>query len=110
MLFGGVQSAKEKESTVYADKPAAPWSLVYFFQVEGTNSTFKQRVVFTGNLLVDSDVLSAKQSNAESNQRSALQLQKNGPTPTELQNSRIAGQAVIGDGRTLQINAAPASP
>ena len=47
---------------------------------------------------------------ATSNQRSAFQFQQSGPTPSELQNSRITGQAIIGDGRTLQINAAPVSP
>ena len=112
VFVAGAQSANEKGNrlAMAADQPAAPQNRAFSFQVEGTNRTFRQRVVFTGNLLVDTDALSAKQSNAESNQRSALQLQQNGPTSTELQNSRIAGQAVIGDGRTLQINAAPASP
>ena len=112
LLQSRVKSAKEEGKRVVpsADKAAAPQSLGYFFQVVGTNSTLNQRVVFSGNVIVDTNTLRAIQTNVRGGSAGAFQFQQGGVTAPELQNSRISGKAVIGDVRTVEINATPVSP
>jgi hypothetical protein len=110
VLANRVLPVKEAGGAMVADKPTAPQNPAYSFQVVGTNSMSRQRVVFTGNLTVNTNALSAMQAKFPGFRGGASQLQQNAPTPSELQNSRITGQAVLGDGRTIEINAAPVSP
>jgi hypothetical protein len=91
-------------------EPAMPAGPGYFFRVAGTNSTLNQPVVFSGNLLVNTNALAAAQSNAAVGAAGAFLYQQAGPTPPELQNSRITGKAVIGNVRAIEINATPVTP
>jgi hypothetical protein len=103
------QSAKELQADrmktkIESPMPAGPG---YFFRVAGTNSRLNQQVVFSGNMLVDTNALAVAQSNAAVGAAGAYFKQQAGPIQPELQNARITGQAVIDNVRTIEVNATP---
>lgn len=83
----------------------------YFFRVAGTNRSLNQRVVFTGNLLPGTNAmtqsLDALRDQSVLNNRAQQQNTLRVP-PVQLQNFRVAGQAVVGERQQLMINAVPA--
>jgi hypothetical protein len=80
----------------------------YFFNVSGTNRNLKQRITFSGNFIPLSNVLNtannAVAGGGTVDGRNAAQLNA---TPPVLLNSRIAGKAVIGGIREIEVNANP---
>jgi hypothetical protein len=85
----------------------------YSFRVAGTNRSLNQKVVFTGDLLPATNLVSllpaaSNLSTGRVVERYPAVPAKPGPLP--LLNSRISGKVVIGTGNAVEINALPASP
>jgi hypothetical protein len=84
-----------------------------FFRVAGTNLTLKQKVVFSGDLLAISSVMTNLQSSEGNIGGSAG---GGGPSSSATTNqsswpvSRVTGTAAIGATNTIEINAVPRSP
>jgi hypothetical protein len=81
----------------------------YFFSVAGTNRNLNQNVVFSGNLIPLTNILSLR-SNAGAF-GGALRTGRPAPAmpePSLLSNSRISGKAVIGNEKEIEVNATPA--
>jgi hypothetical protein len=79
----------------------------YFFSVSGTNLNLKQRITFSGNFIPLSNLNTANNTaavGATFDGRNAAQLNA---TPPVMLNSRIAGKAVIGGTREIEVNANP---
>jgi hypothetical protein len=95
----------------------------YFFRVAGTNRSLQQNVVFSGNLIANSDSPQAPSQNASggfggggggggnsAQSKTGNQIQqilKNQGQQSLFSNSRIAGTAVIGNTNQVEINAVP---
>ena len=85
----------------------------YSFRVAGTNRSLNQKVVFTGNLLTATNLVSLVP--AATNLSPGDVLERNQAVPVQhglvpLLNSRISGKVVIGSRKAVEINALPASP
>jgi hypothetical protein len=85
----------------------------YSFRVAGTNRSLNQKVVFTGDLLTTTNLVSLV--SAATNLSPGGALEKYQSTPAQqsllpLLNSRISGKVVVGSGKAVEINALPASP
>jgi len=85
----------------------------YSFRVAGTNRSLNQKVVFTGNLLTTTNLVSLVP--AATNLSLGDVPERNQAVPVQpglvpLLNSRISGKVVIGSGKAVEINALPASP
>jgi hypothetical protein len=79
----------------------------YFFSVSGTNVNLKQRITFSGNFIPLSNLNTANNTaavGATFDGRNSAQLNV---TPPVMLNSRIAGKAVIGGTREIEVNANP---
>lgn len=83
----------------------------YFFRVAGTNRSLNQRVVFTGNFLPGTNTMAQSldvlRNQAALNERRQQQNALRVP-PVQLQNFRVAGEAIVGERQQLMINAVPA--
>ncbi len=85
----------------------------YLFSVVGTNRTLNEKVVFTGSLLAPTNATSFKRlTNAWSDAAGfRAGLAEPAPLPAlPLLNARISGKALIGDGKEIEVDAAPAKP
>jgi hypothetical protein len=102
--------AQRTASNLYYNSPA---SQNYAFRVAGTNLSLKQRIVFTGNLLTDTNLAVALQVSTNLSLEGGQGGARNAPAQQgllQLNNSRISGKVVIGTGQAVEINALPASP
>jgi len=86
----------------------------YSFQVSGTNLTLKQKVVFSGNLLVLAGTMPTGQNAAANNEvetkTADLTAQQNAANSFQQitwSNARIAGTAFVAGTNRIDINAAP---
>jgi len=81
-----------------------PVDMSYAFKVTGTNQTLKQFVVFTGQVLAQTNALSpvAPAGTVDGNRVARAEL-----NPVPLQNSRISGRALIGTNKEVEVNAIP---
>ena len=79
----------------------------YFFRVAGTNRNLNQNVVFSGNLIPTANVPQA-QSSAASGGGGGGGYGPGIPSTSLLLNSRIAGKAVIGGQKEIEVNATAA--
>jgi len=88
----------------------------YFFRVTGTNLTLKQNVVFAGNLVASSSLITNGQQAFNRNGNFGGsggvggQLQSVLTNQLPWSNSRIAGTAVVADTNRIEINAVPQAP
>ena len=84
-----------------------------FFRVAGTNRTLNQKVVFSGKLFGVTNAAAAATGlgnawdGGSANRLGATPLIGGQVGPAPLSPSRIAGKAVIGRGREIEINAVP---
>lgn len=102
--------AQRTASSLYYDSPA---SQNYAFRVAGTNLSLNQRIVFTGNLLTDTNPAVALQASTNLSLQGGQGGAQNAPAQQgllQLNNSRISGKVVIGTGQAVEINALPANP
>jgi hypothetical protein len=77
----------------------------YAFKVTGTNQTSKQIVTFTGQVFAPTNTLSLAGAAGTLNGNRVAPPELN---PLPLQNSRIAGRALIGTNKEVEVNAIPA--
>lgn len=82
-----------------------PVEMSYAFKVAGTNQTLKQFVVFTGQVLAQTNALSPVAPAGTVNGDRVARPELN---PVPLQNSRISGRALIGTNKEVEVNAIPA--
>jgi hypothetical protein len=85
----------------------------YSFRVAGTNRSLNQQVVFTGDLLPATNLVSLLPAASDLSTGRVVQTYPAAPAQPgrlPLLNSRISGQLVIGAGKAVEINALPASP
>jgi hypothetical protein len=85
----------------------------YAFRVAGTNLSLNQRIVFTGNLLTDTNLAVALQVSTNLSLEGGQGGAQNTPAQQgllQLNNSRISGKVVIGNSTAVEINALPANP
>lgn len=85
----------------------------YSFRVAGTNRSLNQKVVFTGNLLTATNLVSLVPAATNLSPGGVLERYQSVPAQpglVPLLNSRISGKVVIGSGKAVEINALPASP
>ncbi len=83
-----------------------------YFQVTGTNRTLQQAVVFSGNLVVLTNVVAGGQATPTLSPSAQNQIQLS-PSQSQLpllQNSIISGRVQWGTNREMQINAVPVPP
>ena len=104
--------AFKQETASSLDSDLLP-SQGYSFRVAGTNRSLNQKVVFTGNLLTATNLVSLVP--AATNLSPGDVLERNQAVPVQhglvpLLNSRISGKVVIGSRKAVEINALPASP
>jgi hypothetical protein len=102
--------AQTTASSLDSDRPA---SQNYAFRVAGTNRSLNQRVVFTGNLVPDTNLAVALQVSTNLSLEGGPGGAQNAPAQQgllQLNNSRISGKVVIGTGQAVEINALPANP
>lgn len=102
--------AQSTASSLDSDRPA---SQNYAFRVAGTNLSLNQRVVFTGNLVPDTNLAVALQASTNRSLEGGQGGAQNAPAQQgllQLNNSRISGKVVIGTGQAVEVNALPASP
>ena len=104
--------AFKQETASSLDSDLLP-SQGYSFRVAGTNRSLNQKVVFTGNLLTATNLVSLVP--AATNLSPGDVVERNQAVPVQpglvpLLNSRISGKVVIGSGKAVEINALPASP
>jgi hypothetical protein len=76
----------------------------YAFKVVGTNQTLKQIVTFTGQVLAPTNALSLVAPAGTVNGNRVARPELN---PLPLQNSRVAGKALIGTNQEIEVNAIP---
>jgi hypothetical protein len=88
----------------YADAKL-PVDMSYAFKVAGTNQTLKQFVVFTGQVLAQTNALSPV---APAGTVNGNRVARPESSALPLQNSRISGRALIGTNREVEVNAIPA--
>ena len=101
---------KTTASSLDSDRLA---SQTYSFRVAGTNRSLNQQVVFTGDLLPATNLVSLLPAATNLNIGGVLEKYPTAPAQPgrlPLLNSRISGQLVIGAGKAVEINALPASP
>jgi hypothetical protein len=85
----------------------------YSFRVAGTNRSLNQQVVFTGDLLPATNLVSLLPAATNLSIGGVLERYQNTPAQQGQQlllNSRISGKVVIGTHKAVEINALPASP
>jgi hypothetical protein len=89
----------------------------YFgFRVAGTNRTLNQRVVFQGNLVGETNTFNAAPNGVAADLAPAQQAATQSGQPvffqnvSQIQGTRIQGQATIGGSNRIEINAVPVSP
>ncbi|HXT12770.1 MAG TPA: hypothetical protein VN873_14505 [Candidatus Angelobacter sp.] len=80
----------------------------YFFRVAGTNRNLKQPVVFSGNLIPLTNAPVSQIDSFGGGGGAGQNIPQQGPVQALLSNSRIAGTAVIGDKKEIEVNATPA--
>ena len=88
-------------------------SQTYSFRVAGTNRSLNQQVVFTGDLLPATNLVSLQPTVTNLSTGIVLERYQNAPAQQGQWaplNSRISGKVVIGTGKAVEINALPASP
>lgn len=83
----------------------------YSFRVSGVNRSLKQFVVFTGNVVSDSNAPPQQNFGGATVQKSNVnqlkQMLKNSAQQSLFSNSRIAGTALVGSTNLIEINAVP---
>ena len=79
----------------------------FAFRVTGTNRTLNQAVVFSGNLVANTNAIVVGNTLGGS---AFQQVQPQAGQKLPLSNSRITGRASVGGNSEIQINAAPVSP
>lgn len=86
-----------------------PLNQAFHFRVTGTNRTLQQPVVFAGNILMPTNVISLQQTSPAAGVAGgqSVQVQRLLPMPA---NSKISGRLQLGKNPEMQINAVPASP
>jgi hypothetical protein len=84
-------------------------SSFYFFRVTGTNRSLNQEVVFSGNVLPETNAVSLGSSGGGVG-GGVVQPTSAAESRLPLSNSRISGTAVIGNQRGIQINAVATKP
>jgi hypothetical protein len=81
-----------------------PVDMSYAFKVTGTNQTLKQFVVFTGQVLAQTNALSPVAPAGTVNGDRVARPELN---PLPLQSSRVTGRALIGTNKEIEVNAIP---
>jgi hypothetical protein len=102
--FGVEIKAQPQKNSLAAGTPSPEQN--YFFQVEGTNRSLKQKVVFTGNLMGATNLLSLTPAASSELRKNDLQNTSNSTAP--FINSRISGRVMIGTREQRPIDAVPA--
>ena len=85
----------------------------YSFRVIGTNRSLNQKVVFTGDLLTATNLVSLAPAATNVSPGGVLERYQAAPAQPgllPLLNSRISGKVEIGSGKAVEINALPAGP
>lgn len=100
-------AAANATETKSAPKAEPPSPAQNYFVVTGTNRDLKQLVTFSGNFIPLTNGEPLGTNRFLSGAAGMGGSMPNGPTPLLL-NSRIAGKAVLGSGKEIDINAAPA--
>ena len=101
---------KSASTSLYYDSPT---SQNFAFRVAGTNRSLNRRVVFTGNLVTDTNPGPALQASTNLSLEGGLGGAQNAPAQQgllQLNNSRISGKVVVGSGAAVEINALPTNP
>lgn len=90
-------------------QPGLPLNQAFHFRVTGTNRTLQQPVVFAGNILMPTNVISLQQTSPAAGVAGGqpTQMQQLLPMPA---NSAISGRVQLGKNPEMQINAVPVSP
>ncbi|MBE0541083.1 MAG: hypothetical protein IH623_06840 [Verrucomicrobia bacterium] len=90
-------------------KRGLPLNQAFNFRVTGTNRTLQQPVVFAGNILMPTNVISIQQASPAAGVAGgqSTQMQQLLPMPA---NSTISGRLQLGKNPETQINAVPALP
>src|SRR5262249_13624292 len=82
-----------------------------YFRVLGTNRSINQRVVFSGALVGNNNMLSNSryQAQAQSSNLRSLPSSQNNSLQNLFQNIRVSGKAKVGDGAEMDVDAQPSS-
>lgn len=100
--FAVTQTADEEQRGL-------PLTQTFNFRVTGTNRTLQQTVVFAGNILMPTNVISLQQTSPAAGVAGgqSTQMQQLLPMPA---NSTISGRLQLGKNPEMQINAVPVPP
>lgn len=100
--FAVTQAAEEAQRGL-------PLNQTFNFRVTGTNRTLQQPVVFAGNILMPTNVISIQHTSPAAGVAGGqpTQVQQLLPMPA---NSAISGRVQLGKNPEMQINAVPVSP
>lgn len=97
-------AASLREEKANKTVPETPQN--YTFLVFGTNHTLKQPVVFSGNLMVETNLVSTLSGLSDVTNPASINYHPG--SPPVLLNSTISGKAQVGSSAVFQINAVPA--